>query len=184
MESSDMPADLAALHEAEQARDDLARSVVMPPGHDLAIGAAVTVQIATTALGLAVDQSWARWALAGGLLLFGVVAVVQLWRFSRLNGVRVGGFAGRVVFGTATTASVAEAVALVVAYAAAARDLWWLTALAAICGGVVYVLSGRRWLRAYRREPERVGAGEPALWVALLVALAVAGLALLVLAGR
>ena len=38
-------------------------------------------------------------------MLFGVVAAVQLWRFTRLNGVRVGGFAARVVFGSATTAS-------------------------------------------------------------------------------
>ena len=47
--------------------------------------------------------------------------------------------------------------------------------------GVVYVLSGRRWLRAYRQEPARLGAGESTLWIALAVALAVAGLVLLVL---
>jgi hypothetical protein len=95
--------------------------------------------------------------------------------------VRVGGFASKVVFGSATTASFGYVVALVVAFAAAAQDLWWLTALAAVCGGLVYVLSGRRWLRAYRREPARLGAGESTLWVALAVVLAVAGLVLLVL---
>lgn len=180
MESQDLPADRTALHDAERARDDLARSVELPPGHDLAIGAAVAVQIATTALGLAVGEPWALWGLTGGLVLFGVVAAVQLWRFSRLNGVRVGGFAARVVFGTATTASFGEAVGLVVAYAAAARELWWLTGLAALGGGVVYVLSGRRWLRAYRNEPATLGRPESGLWLALLVALAVAALALLV----
>ena len=178
MESDDTA---AALRDAEQARDELAGSVVFPRGHDLAIGAAVAVQIATTALGLAVDEPWARWALAGGLVLFGLVAALQLWRFARLNGVRLRGFASKVVFGSATTASFGEVVALVVAYAAAARDLWWLTALAALGGGLVYVLSGRRWLRAYRQEPARVGAGESTLWVALVVGLAVAGLVLLVL---
>ena len=43
------------------------------------------------------------------------------------------------------------------------------------------MLSGRRWLRAYRQEPARLGAGESMLWVALAVVLAVAGLVLLVL---
>ena len=169
----------SALRDAEAARDAWAESVVFPRYHDVAIGAAVAVQVATTALGLAVDAAWARWALAGGLLLFGVVAGVQLWRFTRLNGVRVGGFASRVVFGTATTASFGEAVSIVVAYAAAVRDLWWLVGVAAVAGGVVYVLSGRRWLRAYRREPARLGVAESALWLALAIALAAAGLVLL-----
>ena len=53
--------------------------------------------------------------------------------------------------------------------------------LVSVAGGVVYVLSGRRWLRAYRQEPARLGAGESTLWVALAVGLAVAGLVLLVL---
>jgi len=181
MESNDLPADLASLRDAELARDELAGSVVFPRGHDLAIGAAVTVQVATTALGLAVDQAWARWALAGGVVLFGVVAAAQLWRFARLNGVRIGGFASKVVFGSAATASFGYAIAMVVAYAAAARDVWWLTGLAAVGGGLVYVLSGRRWLQGYRHEPARLGAAESTLWVALVVALAVAGLVLLVL---
>ncbi len=173
--------DAEALRDAERARDEWAEAVVLPPGHDLAIGAAVAVQIATTAIGLFVDASWARWMLAGGVLLFGVVAAVQLWRFTRLNGVRVRGFAAKVVFGSAVTASFGYAVAAVVAYVAAAQGLWWLTGVAAVCGGVVYVLSGRRWLRAYRQEPARLGAGESALWIALAAALAVAGLVLLVL---
>ena len=89
MESDDTA---AALRDAELARDELAGSVVFPRGHDLAIGAAVAVQIATSALGLYVDEPWARWALAGGLVLFGLVAALQLWRFVRLNGVRIRGF--------------------------------------------------------------------------------------------
>ena len=65
------------------------------------------------------------------------------------------------------------------AYAAAVRDLWWLVGVAAVAGGVVYVLSGRRWLRAYRREPARLGVAESALWLALAISLAAAGLVLL-----
>src|SRR5262245_7352976 len=87
MESSDAA---AVLRDAEAARDAWAGSVVFPRLHDETIGAAVAVQIATTALGLAVDEAWAKLALAGGLVLFGVVAAIQLWRFARLNGVRVG----------------------------------------------------------------------------------------------
>jgi hypothetical protein len=182
MESSERPAhDLTSLRDAEQARDELAASVTLPPGHDLAIGAAVAVQVATTAVGLFVDETWARGTLAAGLVFFGVVAAAQLWRFTRLNGVRVRGFAGKVIFGSAVTASAGYAVAAAVAYVAAARGLWWLTGVAAACGGVVYVLSGRRWLRAYRQEPDRLGAGESTLWLALAATLAVAGLVLLVL---
>ena len=103
-----------------------------PRGHDLAIGP-VAVQIATSALGRTLDEPGVSGA-GRGVLLFGLVAALQLWRFVRLNGVRVGGFASKVVFGSPTTASFGYVVALVVAYAAAAQDLWWLTALAAVCG--------------------------------------------------
>ena len=96
---------------------------------------------------------------------------------------RLGSFASRVVFGTAATASFAEAVALVVAYAAADRELWWLVGVAAAGGGFVYVVSGRRWLRAYRRDPARYGTAKSTVWSAIAAMLALAGLALLV-AGR
>ena len=129
-----------------------------------------------------VDAPWALWALAGGLVLFGVVAAIQLWRFTRLNGVRVGGFAsqGRVRDGGHGVPR-RRPCRSSLAYAAAVRELWWLVALVSVAGGVVYVLSGRRWLRAYRQEPARLGAGESTLWLALAVGLAVAGLVLLVL---
>ena len=173
--------DGAALAAAEAARDRLAGEVQVPRWQDESIAAAVAVQIATTALVPAVDEAWARWALVGGVVLFGLVAWLALWRFSRLNGVRIGGFASRVVFGTTSTASFGYAVALVIAFVAALRDLWWLVAVAAIAGGLAYVLGGRRWLRAYRQQPARLGPGESALWLALLLALALAGLVLLVI---
>ena len=115
-------------------------------------------------------------------MLFGVVAAVQLWRFTRLNGVRVRGFAARVVFGTADH-GLASGRPSRRSWRTSppSASLWWLMVLASVAGGVVYVLSGRRWLRAYRQEPARLGAGESALWIALAVALAVAGLVLLVL---
>ncbi|MBF4764756.1 hypothetical protein ISU07_16610 [Nocardioides islandensis] len=178
MESDD---ELTALRDAERARDQLAADLVVPPRFDEAIGAAVAFQIATSVVALTVDQTWARSLLPVGVVAFGVVAALQVLRFRRLNGVRVRGFVSRVILGSATTASFGYAVALVSAYVAALRDLWWLVGLAAVAGGVVYVLSGRRWLRAYRREPDRLGPGESALWLALVVVFAVAALVLLVL---
>jgi membrane protein implicated in regulation of membrane protease activity len=177
---SEYGADAAALHDAERARDDLAADLVVPPGYDLAIGAAVAVQIASSVVGLTVDHGWARTLLAVGNVAFGVVAVLQIVRFRRLNGVRVQGFVSRVILGSAMTASFGYGAALVAAYVAALRDLWWLAGLAALAGGLVYVLSGRRWLRAYRKEPGRLGRAESALWMAVLVGLAAAGLVLLV----
>ena len=102
MESDDTA---AALRDAEQARDALAGDVRFPRGHDLALGAAVAALIATWGPGVALDDALARWALAGALVLFLVVALAELWLFSRLNGVRVGGFANKVVFGGTPVAS-------------------------------------------------------------------------------
>lgn len=178
---SEHAAEAAALHDAERARDGLAADLVVPRGYDVAIGAAVAFQIATSVIGLTVEDAWARSLLAVGVVVFGVVAAFQVTRFRRLNGVQVRGFVSRVILGSAMTASFGYGVALVAAYVAALRDLWWLAGLAALAGGVVYVLSGRRWLRAYRREPGRLGPGESALWLGLLVLAAVAGLVLLVL---
>jgi hypothetical protein len=180
MESEFGP-EAAALNDAERARDELAADLVVPPGYDLAIGAAVAFQIATGAVGVTVQDAWAMMLLAVGVVVFGVVAVLQIVRFRRLNGVRVRGLVSRVILGSAMTASFGYVVALVAAFVAAQSDLWWLVGLAAVAGGLVYVLSGRRWLRAYRKEPARLSAGESALWLALAGAAAVAFLGLLVL---
>ncbi len=178
MESNDD--ERTTLRDAERARDELAADLVLPPGYDLAIGAAVSFQIATSVVGLTVEDAWARSMLAVGVVVFGVVAGLQITRFRRANGVQVRGFVSRVILGSAMTASFGYAVALVAAYVAALRDLWWLAGLASLAGGLVYVLSGRRWLRAYRKEPDRLGRAESALWMAVLVGLAAAGLVLLV----
>src|SRR5205085_9876537 len=91
MESDKTASGMAALSDAERARDELAAGVEFPRGHDLAIGGAVSVQIAATAVGLAVEEAWGLWVLTGGCLLFGLVAGLQLWRFARRIGVRVSG---------------------------------------------------------------------------------------------
>ena len=81
MESSDgwpTPDEAAvALAEAEASRTKLARGVVLPSFFDSAIGAAITVQIAITALGLADIGGWAGWLLPAGVAVF-VLAILAV----------------------------------------------------------------------------------------------------------
>ncbi len=113
--------------------------------------------------------------------MFAAVAGVQLVRFRRVNGVWLGGFASRVVLGTATAALVSEAVALGAAIWAAYGDRWWLVALWSAVGGAAYALSGRRWMQRYRSDPAAHARGESLAWLALVTAAAIGGLVLLVL---
>jgi hypothetical protein len=171
----------AALVEAEASRSQLAGGIVLPSWFATSIGAAIALQIGTTALGVGDGSPWAWTALAAGVAVFVVVGVVQLARFRRRNGVWLGGLAGRVVLGTGTIASSAYAVALAAATWAAFAGQWLLVAVAALAGGTAYALAGRRWLAAYRTEPEKHGRGESAAWLAVGSVAAVGGLVLLVL---
>lgn len=173
----------AALADAESARAAWAQSLVVPPWTHAWLGAAVAFQLVTAAAGLGRGDRWAPVLMVGGVLVIAVVAFAQVARLRRLNGVRLDGYVNRVVFGTATRASLGYAVAMAVAYAAALRDWWWLVGLAAVAGGLAYAMSGRHWVASYRREPERLAGGEGAIWLAAVVAMAVGGLVLLV-AGR
>jgi hypothetical protein len=175
------PADAAAaLAAAEAGRTSLAHRIVVPRLFLASIGAAVAVQIGTTAVGLAGSAASSRWLLLAGIVVFLAVAAGQLVRFRGLNGVWLGGLLSRVVGGTATAASVSYAAALGGATWAAFARVWWLVPLCAVAGGVAYALSGSAWLRAYRAEPAGHGRGESAAWLAVLGVLALAGLVLLV----
>jgi hypothetical protein len=168
----------AALLDAEAARATLADQIATPSWFFASISVAIAGQIATTAAGLGND---APWLMAGGLAVFAAVAGVQLARFRRLNGVWLGGFASRVVLGTATAASVSYAVGLAAAIWAAYGDRWWLVALWSAVGGAAYALSGSRWMQRYRGEPAAHARGESLAWLALVMAAAIGGLAMLVL---
>src|ERR687895_2115362 len=168
----------AALNDAEASRATLAHGIAMPSWFFTSMGAAIATQIATTAVGLG---DGAPWVLAAGLAIFVAVAGVQLARFRRLNGVWLGGFASRVVLGTATAASVSYTVALAAAIWAAYGDGWWLVALWSAVGGAAYALSGGRWMHSYRGDPAAHARGESLAWLALVMAAAIGGLAMLVL---
>jgi hypothetical protein len=171
----------AALIDAEASRARLAHGIVVPSWFFTSLGAAIAVQIATTAIGVTEDALEARMALVAGLAALAAVAGVQLVRFRRANGLWLGRFASRVVLGTGGAASTTYAATAALAIWGALDGRWWLTAVGALAGGVTYALSGRLWLRAYRREPAKHGAGDPAAWLAAVTIAAIAGLALLVL---
>jgi hypothetical protein len=109
-----------------------------------------------------------------------LVAVVQLARFRRLNGVWVGGLASRVVGGTATACvDLVRAVARR-GHVGGFERAWWLVAVCAVAGGVAYALAGRRWVRSYRTAPTVLGRGASLRWLATAGVVVVAGLVLLV----
>ncbi len=167
----------AALSEAHAARAGLAAHIAAPAWFFPSMGVAIAIQIAATAAGLGHD---APWLIAGGLAVFAAVAGIQLARFRRLNGVWLGGFASRVVLGTATAASVSYTIALAAAIWAAYSDRWWLVALWSAVGGAAYALSGLRWMREYRGDPAAHARGESLAWLALMAAAAIGALAVLV----
>ena len=192
-EPSPTPEDAeAALVEAEASRTHLVGTLALPSFFYAAIGAAVAVQIATAAFGgdllgahrlgvIVDDRGWALAVLLGGAALFVLVAAIQLVRFRQLNGVWLGGLASRVVLGTAPAASISSAFALGGSIWGAFNGLWWVVGLCAVAGGAAYALSGRRWRRRYQGDPASHSRGESAGWIAILGAVAVAGLVLLVL---
>jgi hypothetical protein len=168
----------AALADAEASRAGLARGIATPSWFFTSMSVAIATQIAATAVAFGAGIPWLPVA---GLVVFVAVAGVQLARFRRRNGVWLGGFASRVVLGTGMAASLSYVVALGASIWAAYGSRWALVALWSAAGGAAYALSGRRWMRAYRAEPEVHGRGESVAWLALLSVVAVAGLVLLLL---
>ena len=182
MESSSRPPThdeaAAALADAEAIRAKFAGNIVLPSWFATSIGAAIALQILTTALGLG---SGTPWLAATGASVFAVVGAGQLLRFRRFNGVWLGGLAGRFVLGTDTVTSLSYAAALAVAVWAAFGSRWWLMTLASLAGGAAYAFRGGHWMQAYRAAPHEHGRGEPAAWLMAVSVVAIAGIVLLVL---
>src|SRR3954452_2445812 len=177
----------AALVDAEATRAALADQILTPSWFFVSLGVAIAAQIATVAVGLGYQQALDAgelghpWLVAAGVAMFAAVAGVQLARFRRRNGVWLGGFASRVVLGSATAASLSYPVALAAAIWAAYGERWWVVALWSLLGGAAYALSGRRWMHTYRRDPATHARGESLAWLALLAAAALGALATLAL---
>lgn len=182
MESSfPTPAEAAAtLAAAESAQRDLSARVRVPRAFFLALGAAVTVQVACTAIGLSLDGAATVWLILAGLAAFGLVAAALLLQLRTRTGVWLGGLVSRVVGGTSTAASLSEAGSLAAATWAAFEDQWALVAVASVAGGVGYALAGLSWLRDYHREPAEHARGESLARLLVLVALCLVGAILLV----
>lgn len=181
MESESVSADPhdagAELARAKAMRTVLADGLRLPSWFHASIGAAVTVQIATTSYGVAASSSVpAIAALVAGLVLFAGVAVGQLARFRRLNGVSLGGLVSRAVLGSATWTPLVYGLAMAGALQAALAGTWWLTAVAAIAGGLGYAWCGQRWWSRYRRDPVAQAQGEPPLLAITFYVVGLAGL--------
>ena len=174
----------AALLDAGSARDQLSQQLQLPSWFHTSIGLAVVVQIATLAVGVADQSSAGIGVVVAGLVPFVFVAVVQLVRFRRLNGVWVGGLASRVVFGGDAAASTVHLLAMGAAIWAAFEARWWLVGLCAIAGGVGYARAGVRWMRSYRGDPAAHSRGESVLLLVALAVLVIAGVVLLLSGAR
>ncbi len=153
----------AALLDAGAARDQLSHRLTLPSWFYSSIGLAIVVQTATLAVGVAAQSSAGIALAVAGLVPFVLVAVVQLVRFRRRNGVWVGGLASRVVLGGDPAVSMAHLLGMGAAIWAAFEERWWLVALCAIATGVGYALGGVRWMRSYRGDPAAHSRGESVL---------------------
>ena len=65
----------AALRAAEGSAARLAGGLVLPPGFLASLGSAIAIQIFTAALGIGVDETWARITLVAGVVVFGLVGL-------------------------------------------------------------------------------------------------------------
>jgi len=169
----------AALREAESSRDQFSGDLVLPRGFHVALGVAIAIQVLTAAIGIAEQSTPGAGLAVVGAIAFLAVGIDQLVRFRRLNGVWLAGLASRVVFGTGALASTGYALALAIAVWTAFEEVWWLTVLSAVAGGVAYAVGGIRWMRAYRGDPVRFGRGESALLLGLMAVPLVVGAVLL-----
>ncbi len=173
---SDPAGELAA---AEVARQRLAGALRLPSWFHTSLGVAVAIQIGVAAYGIAEQSNAGVLVALAGCVPFFVVALVQVARFRRLNGVRVQGLVSRAVWGTSTLSSLAECAGVAGAAWAAFEDQPALATVVAAVGGAAYAASAHLWWRSYQRDPAgRARAESPAMLAGLGV-VAVAGLVLL-----
>ena len=168
---------------ADQARLRLAAGLRLPAGLHPALAAAVAVQVGTAAYGIATQTATGLAVALAGVAVFLGVAGLMLYRFRRINGVRVDGLASQIVLGTGATSTLVYVGAFGSATWAAFESRWWLVAAAAVAGGVGYAFGALRWWNAYRHDPAAHAGGASPRVFAVLAALACLGLVVLMVAG-
>lgn len=173
----------SVLAEADHARRRLTAGLRLPAGHHPALAAAVAVQVGTAAYGIAEQTSAGLAVLLVGAALFLGVAALTLYRFRRINGVRVGGLDSKIVLGTGGVSTLVYLGAFGAATWAAFASMWWLVAAAAVAGGVGYALDARHWWHAYRHDPATHAGGVSPRLLASLAVLACLGLVALLVTG-
>jgi hypothetical protein len=174
---SDPGGELAA---ADNARQRLTAGLRLPSWFHTSLGVAVAVQIGAAAYGIEGQTGGPMLVLVAGCLVFLAVAVVQVTRFRRLNGVRVDGLISRAVLGTSNLSSVAYAAGAAGAIWAAFEGQPWLAAAAAVGGGAGYAASAHVWWRGYQADPAGHARAESRATVVGYCLLTIAGLVLLV----
>lgn len=168
---------------ADEARERLAAGLRLPTGLHPALAAAVTVQVATAAYGIAAQTTAGLAVALAGLTLFLGVCALALRQFRRVNGVRVDGLASQIVLGTGLTSNVVYVGALGAAIWAAFESRWGLVALAAVAGGAGYAWCALRWWHAYRQDPAAHAGGTSPRMLAVLALVACVGFVALMVAG-
>ncbi|MDX6372813.1 MAG: hypothetical protein QOD98_1801 [Nocardioidaceae bacterium] len=177
-----LPSDPASdLDAAEAARRRLTGTLRLPSWFHTALGAAVAVQVATTAYGIAEQSGAGLLVVAAGFLVFLAVAVVLLARFRTLNGVWVERLASRAVLGMSNRSSLVHLAAVGGAIWAAFEGQPWLVALAAVLGGAGYAASSRLWWQEYMGDPAGHARAESRVMVALVAVSGLSALVVLVL---
>jgi hypothetical protein len=174
---SDPAGELAA---ADLARQRLTAALRLPLWFHTSLGVAVAVQIGAAAYGIEGQTVRPMLVLVAGCLVFLAVAVVQVARFRRLNGVRVDGLISRAVLGTSNLSSLVYAAGLAGAVWAAFEGQPWWAAAAALGGGAGYAASAHLWWRGYQADPAGHARAESRATLLGYGLLTVAGLVLLV----
>jgi hypothetical protein len=176
-----LPSDPAGeLAQADIARQRLTAALRLPSWFHTSLGAAIAVQIATTAYGVAEQSGAGLLVVAAGCLVFLTVAVVLITRFRKLNRVRVAGLVSRAVLGTSTRSSLVHLAAMAGAIWAAFEGQPWLVGLAAVAGGAGYAASAHLWWRGYRADPAVHARAESRVTMLGYGLLTLAGLVLLI----
>jgi hypothetical protein len=173
----------SVLDAADQARQRLAAGLRLPTGLHPALAAAVAVQVGTGAYGIAAQTAAGLAVALAGVAVFLGVATLMLYRFRRINGVRVDGLTSQIVLGAGPTSTLVYMGAFGAATWAAFESRWWLVAAAAAAAGVGYAFGAVQWWHAYRHDPAAHAGGASPRVLATLAVLACLGLVALLIAG-